>query len=55
MQPDDTYSWTIVKQERGIGFNAIFINMTSQAWLTAADVDRHVWWHSACGGFRSRG
>lgn len=29
----------------GIGWTGYYINMTSQTWLTPADVDRTVWWH----------
>ena len=30
---------------KGDGFKATLLNMTSQQWLTYADVDRSIWWH----------
>eukprot|EP00045_Choanoeca_perplexa_P003730 m.33128 g.33128 ORF g.33128 m.33128 type:complete len:491 (+) comp12198_c0_seq1:30-1502(+) len=45
-KPDDTYAWTDLQMtENGTGYTAHFLNMTSQTWLSSADVDRSVWWH----------
>ena len=35
--PTGTKSWT-----------GHFLNVTSQAWLTPEDSDRHIWWHVLC-------
>mmetsp|Transcript_23106 Transcript_23106/g.72710 ORF Transcript_23106/g.72710 Transcript_23106/m.72710 type:complete len:537 (-) Transcript_23106:200-1810(-) len=51
--PDPSYSWTVrkdlalsgVEPESQTSWHATVINMTSQKWLTEADVDRPVWWH----------
>lgn len=44
-QPDPHYAWRLVEQQVADGVRVSFINLTSQAWLTEAEVDRPVWWH----------
>jgi PhoPQ-activated pathogenicity-related protein len=40
-------NWTRLPQfdETADGYKVLFMNMTSQSWLTEADVDKSVWWH----------
>jgi PhoPQ-activated pathogenicity-related protein len=44
-KPDSNYAFNIVKEEEGLGFTAIFVNMTSQQWLTPQLVSRSIWFH----------
>jgi PhoPQ-activated pathogenicity-related protein len=44
-KPDDHYNWEVIKEEEGLGFKAVFLNMTSQKWLNETLVDRPIWWH----------
>ena len=43
--PDPAYAWEPVKELSGEGCVAHVLKMTSQTWLTPADVDRTTWWH----------
>ena len=43
--PDPAYSWQLETELEGEGFRAFVLRMTSQTWLTAAEVDRPEWWH----------
>ena len=45
--PDDSYSWEIVstKKQPDEGITTVVVNMVSQTWLTADDVDRTEWRH----------
>lgn len=31
--------------EKGLGYEVLWLNLTSQAWLTEKDSDRSIWWH----------
>jgi len=42
---DPAYAWEPVRDLQGEGCVAHVLKMTSQTWLTPADVDRTVWWH----------
>src|SRR5438309_2100705 len=42
---DPTYSWKLVKSISGDGFKGYILDLTSQTWRSAADVDRPVWKH----------
>lgn len=44
-QPDRHYSWRLVEQQSADGVRVSFIRLTSQAWLTEAEVNRPLWWH----------
>ncbi len=44
-QPDPNYQYKLVNSIRGEGFTAYVIEMTSQQWRTAAEVDRPFWRH----------
>jgi PhoPQ-activated pathogenicity-related protein len=46
-KPDPAYTWSVLKLNAfsGPGYTAHVLNMTSQQWLTRADVDRPIWWH----------
>lgn len=44
--PDPSYSWNLRTTVEGSGYTAYFIDMTSQTWRTAAEVDRTLWKHS---------
>ena len=44
-QPDPVFSWDIVKEIEGDGYRAHVLEMTSQKWLTEAEVDKPVWKH----------
>ena len=43
--PDPAYGWTLVNSEPGDGYTLHTIEMTSQTWLTEAEVDRPLWTH----------
>ena len=43
--PDPAYGWTLVSSEPGEGYTLHTIEMTSQTWLTEAEVDRPLWTH----------
>ncbi|MBA3975358.1 MAG: PhoPQ-activated pathogenicity [Candidatus Solibacter sp.] len=43
--PDAAYKWSLVKTIPGDGVTAFVIDMTSQTWLTANEVDRPEWKH----------
>jgi len=44
-KPDSSYSWKLMNTIAGDGFKQYDIEMTSQTWRTAAEVDRPVWKH----------
>ncbi len=44
-KPDDSYEYTLVNTIDGVGYTTYIIDMTSQTWRTAAEVDRPVWQH----------
>ena len=43
--PDPAYGWNLVSSEAGDGYTLHAIEMTSQTWLTEAEVDRPLWTH----------
>lgn len=43
--PDPAYGWNLVSSEPGDGYTLHTIEMTSQTWLTEAEVDRPLWTH----------
>jgi len=43
--PDDNYSYTIANTVSGTGYDTLIIEMTSQQWLTEAEVDDPIWRH----------
>jgi PhoPQ-activated pathogenicity-related protein len=44
-KPDPAYKHDLVKTIPGTGYTAFVIDLTSQTWRTAAEVDRTVWKH----------
>ena len=44
-KPDPTYSWKVVSSIPGDGYKGFVIELTSQTWRSAAEVDRPVWKH----------
>lgn len=44
-KPDPAYKWTLVSTYPGDGFTTYVLELTSQTWRSAADVDRPVWTH----------
>lgn len=44
--PDGSYKWEVVKTYPSANATAYVVDMTSQTWLTPAEVDRQVWQHS---------
>jgi PhoPQ-activated pathogenicity-related protein len=42
---DPVYSWKLVNSAHGEGYQAFVLELTSQTWRTAAEVDRPVWKH----------
>lgn len=44
-KPDPAYGWKKVKEIPGQGWKAHVLELTSQSWRTAKDVDRPVWTH----------
>jgi PhoPQ-activated pathogenicity-related protein len=45
-RPDTSYRWSLVRTVPGSGFTTYVVDMTSQSWRTAAEVDRTEWKHS---------
>ncbi|MBI5281966.1 MAG: PhoPQ-activated pathogenicity-related family protein [Candidatus Solibacter usitatus] len=45
-QPDPAYRYQLVNAVRTPGFTTYFLDLTSQRWLTEAEVDRPEWRHS---------
>ena len=43
--PDPAYGWTLVASRPADGYTLHAIEMTSQTWLTEAEVDRPLWTH----------
>lgn len=43
--PDPNYSYHVVKTVEGKGYKVYVVDMTSQKWLTEAEVDRPYWQH----------
>jgi PhoPQ-activated pathogenicity-related protein len=43
--PDPSYSWKLANTIEGKGFKAYVLDLTSQTWRSAAEVDRPVWKH----------
>jgi PhoPQ-activated pathogenicity-related protein len=44
-KPDPSYSWKLVSTIPGEGFKGYVLDLSSQSWRTAAEVDRPVWKH----------
>jgi PhoPQ-activated pathogenicity-related protein len=43
--PDPSYSYKLLNTEAGDGYTAFLLEMTSQQWRTAEEVDRPIWKH----------
>ena len=43
---DGKFEWNIIDMRRYETFDFYTMNMTSQQWLTEADTDRPIWWHT---------
>lgn len=44
-KPDANYSYRQYDVKNRVGYNAYFLNMTSQQWRSSAEVDRPIWQH----------
>jgi len=44
-KPDPNYRWEVVRTEKKEGLTSYTIDLTSQQWRTAAEVDRPIWKH----------
>ena len=44
-KPDPAYEYRLLSTDKGRGYTAYIIEMTSQTFLTKADVDRTLWKH----------
>jgi len=44
-KPDSSYSWKLINTIAGDGFHGYVLDLTSQTWRSAAEVDRPVWKH----------
>ena len=44
-RPDTNYSYRVLSRIPGKDHQTIILEMTSQAWLTTAEVDRPIWKH----------
>lgn len=44
-KPDPVYKWELVKSIPGEGFTGYVLELTSQTWRSAREVDRPVWTH----------
>jgi len=43
--PDPAFEYELVDKIKGQGYSTYVIKMTSQKWLTTAEVERPIWWH----------
>ncbi|MBI9017448.1 MAG: PhoPQ-activated pathogenicity-related family protein [Phycisphaerae bacterium] len=43
--PDANYKYEIVDTQKGEGYTAYIIKMTSQTWRKASEIDSIIWWH----------
>ena len=43
--PDSSYRYSVVKTVSGTGYSAYILEMTSQSWRSAGEVDRTAWKH----------
>lgn len=43
--PDPSYKYEVVNKVTGKGYTTFIVNMTSQTWRSASEVDRPVWKH----------
>ncbi len=44
-KPDSNYSYKLMNTSKGEGYTAFVLELTSQQWRTAAEVDRPIWKH----------
>jgi PhoPQ-activated pathogenicity-related protein len=44
-RPDSSFAWRVVGPVKGMGRRSAVLELTSQIWLTADEVDRPVWKH----------
>ena len=44
-KPDDSFSWRVISSAEADGVASVVVEMTSQQWLTPAEVDRPEWRH----------
>src|SRR6185503_18040868 len=44
-KPDSSYSWKLINTIAGDGFHGYMLDLTSQTWRSAAEVDRPAWKH----------
>ncbi len=44
-RPDSSYSWKVVNSFRGNGLTTYIVDLKSQTWRSAAEVDRPLWEH----------
>lgn len=44
-KPDSSYSWKLINTIAGQGFHGYVLDLTSQTWRSAAEVDRPAWKH----------
>src|SRR5437870_8791434 len=44
-KPDPSYSWKLLKTIPSDGYTTFVVDMTSQTWRAAPEVDRPVWQH----------
>src|SRR3954471_17911244 len=44
-KPDPAFGWKVAGQVSGPGYHGAVLELTSQSWLTAKDVDHPVWKH----------
>src|SRR5215471_17116828 len=44
-KPDPAYSWKLAGTAQSAGYKSFILELTSQTWRSAAEVDRPVWKH----------
>jgi PhoPQ-activated pathogenicity-related protein len=44
-KPDPNFKWDLLNTIPGDGYSAHVLKMTSQQWLTTAEVNNPIWWH----------
>src|SRR5687767_8965899 len=42
---DPTYEWKVVREVKGNGFTQFIVDLKSQSWRTAQEVNQPVWQH----------
>ena len=44
-KPDESYTYSVIKTAKGLGYTAYILELTSQSWRSKDEVDRPLWKH----------